>query len=489
MLGVLAALLILLGVIGLVVLGEANARGQRVVDLQRRSVAYANLRLETTTQLYAVESAFANPDPRVIDAAVRQLGLTGYSVDRLQFVATAEADLVARVVAAHDQFAALNARTLDLLRAGQIAAAQRVQTAEVQPVADRLERLTNELVDRAQAEVAQSIEDSREAYARSQAIVLSFAGISLVLALLLGLGLGFSIIRPIRAIGSRVERIAAGDFSDHVRVDNRDELGALAANIDHMNDQLGRLYADLEAANRHKSEFLSNMSHELRTPLNAIIGFSEVLLQRLFGDLNEKQADYLQDILESGKHQLALVNDVLDLSKVEAGRMELQLSTFSLQAVIDNGITMLRETAARSGVALEIACDPRVDTIEADERKVRQVLFNLLSNAVKFTPKGGTVSVHTQARPDAVEISVDDTGVGIAPEDQGRIFEEFGQAKEGKSREGSTGLGLTLAKRFVELHGGAMTLRSTVGQGSTFTFVLPLRRSAGSPGEVSSTPA
>jgi signal transduction histidine kinase len=201
-------------------------------------------------------------------------------------------------------------------------------------------------------------------------------------------------------------------------------------------------------------------------------------LQRLFGELNDKQADYLQDILESGKHQLALVNDILDLSKVEAGRMELQLSTFSLQAVIDSGITMVRETAANSGVALEVECDPRVDMIEADERKVRQVLFNLLSNAVKFTPTGGTVSVRTRGVSDTVEISVDDTGIGIAPEDQGRIFEEFGQAKEGKSREGSTGLGLTLAKRFVELHGGVMSLKSVVGQGSTFTFVLPLRRTA-----------
>jgi signal transduction histidine kinase len=472
----LAALLILLGVIGLVVLGEANARGQRVVDLQRRGAAAAALGLETTQQLNAVETALANPDPRVIETAVRGLGLTGYSVDRLEFVASGEPDLVARVVAAHDQFAALNTLTLGLLSAGQIGEAQRVQTVQVQPVADQLDRLTNELVDRALAEVAQSIDDSRQAYARSQAIVLAFAGVSLVLGLVLGLALGFSIIRPLRAIGSRVERIAAGDFSDHVRVDNRDELGALAANIDRMNDQLGRLYADLEAANRHKSEFLSNMSHELRTPLNAIIGFSEVLLQRLFGDLNERQADYLQDILDSGKHQLALVNDVLDLSKVEAGRMELELSTFSLEAVIDNGITMLRESAARGGVVLEVECDPRADSIEADERKVRQVLFNLLSNAVKFTPKGGTVSVRTRARSDAVEISVDDTGVGIASEDQGRIFEEFGQAKEGKSREGSTGLGLTLAKRFVELHGGSMTLRSVVGQGSTFTFVLPLRR-------------
>jgi signal transduction histidine kinase len=480
-LGVLAALLILLGVIGLVVLGEANARGQRVVDLQRRSVAYAALQLETATQLYAAETALATADPRLIDAAVRGLGLTGYSVDRLQFVASGEADLVAGVVAAHDQFAALNTKTLDLLRAGNVAGAQRVQAVEVTPVADRLERLTNELVDRAQAEVVQSIEDNRQAYAWSQDVMLAFAGVSLVLALVLGLALGFSIIRPIRAIGSRVERIAAGDFTGHVQIENRDELGALAANVDRMNDQLGRLYADLEAANRHKSEFLSNMSHELRTPLNAIIGFSEVLLQRLFGDLNEKQADYLQDILESGKHQLALINDILDLSKVEAGRMELQLSTFSLQTAIDNAITMLREIAGRGGVTLEVEYDPRVNTIEADERKVRQVLFNLLSNAVKFTPKGGTVGVRTIARSDAVEISVDDTGVGIAPEDQGRIFEEFGQAKEGKSREGSTGLGLTLAKRFVELHGGAMSLRSIVGQGSTFTFVLPLRRGVGSP--------
>jgi signal transduction histidine kinase len=331
-------------------------------------------------------------------------------------------------------------------------------------------------VDRAQADVVQSIEDNRQALAVSQTIVLVIAGISLVLAVVLGLALGFSIIRPIRAIGSRVERIAAGDFTGHLRVDNRDELGALAANVDRMNDELSRLYADLQAANRHKSEFLSNMSHELRTPLNAIIGFSEVLLQRLFGELNEKQTDYLQDILDSGKHQLALVNDILDLSKVEAGRMELQLSTFSLQTVIDSGTTMMRETAAKSGIALEVEFDPRVDTIEADERKVRQVIFNLLSNAMKFTPKGGTVGIRTRASADTVEVSVDDTGVGIAPEDQAQIFEEFGQAKEGKSREGSTGLGLTLAKRFVELHGGTLTLRSAVGKGSTFTFVLPLRQ-------------
>src|SRR5690242_10533265 len=237
-LGALVALLILLGVVALVLLAEANTREQRVVDLQRRSIAYADLRLETTTQLYAVETALASRDPKIIDAAARQLGLTGYSVDRLQFVASEEADLVARVVAAHDQFAVLNARTLDLVNTGQIAEAQRVQTVEVQPVEDRLERLTNELVDRAQAEVAQSIEDSRDAYARSQAIVLAFAGLSFVLAIVLGLALGFSIIRPLGVIGARVERIAGGEFTGKVRIDNRDELGALAVNVDRMSDQL-----------------------------------------------------------------------------------------------------------------------------------------------------------------------------------------------------------------------------------------------------------
>jgi signal transduction histidine kinase len=220
------------------------------------------------------------------------------------------------------------------------------------------------------------------------------------------------------------------------------------------------------------------MSHELRTPLNAIIGFSEVLLERLFGELNPKQADYLQDILDSGKHQLTLVNDILDLSKVEAGRMELDLTSFSLKETINSSAAMLRERATRRGIVLEVECDLSHDTIDADQRKVKQVLFNLLSNAVKFTPEGGRITVRARESSDVVEISVQDTGVGIAPEDQERIFEEFAQASSGKSMEASTGLGLTLAKRFVELHGGVMTVKSAVGQGSTFTFSLPLRRAA-----------
>jgi signal transduction histidine kinase/HAMP domain-containing protein len=232
----------------------------------------------------------------------------------------------------------------------------------------------------------------------------------------------------------------------------------------------------LEVANRHKSEFLANMSHELRTPLNAIIGFSEVLLERMFGELNDKQAEYLDDIVASGRHLLSLINDILDLSKIEAGRMELDLASFDLRAALDNALTLVRERAVRHRIALRMAVDQRLGQIVADERKVKQILLNLLSNALKFTPEGGQVTLGAELADGSVEISVTDTGIGIAAEDQEAIFEEFRQVggDYARKREG-TGLGLALARKFVELHGGRIWVKSEVGHGSTFTFTLPLR--------------
>jgi signal transduction histidine kinase len=255
-------------------------------------------------------------------------------------------------------------------------------------------------------------------------------------------------------------------------------LARVASQVAHRRRDLALANAQLDRANHAKSDFLANMSHELRTPLNAIIGFSEVLGQRYFGELNEKQDEYVRDILASGKHQLALINDILDLSKVEAGRMELQLSEFSLAAAAEVGLLMIRERAALKDIALISDVDPTVDRATADERKIKQVLFNLLSNAVKFTPVGGAISL--TARPDAAGtvISVQDTGVGITPEDQVRVFEEFQQTRSGEREEASTGLGLTLARKFVELHGGRIWLESEVGRGSTFRFTLPSGRRA-----------
>ena len=166
----------------------------------------------------------------------------------------------------------------------------------------------------------------------------------------------------------------------------------------------------LEAASQHKSEFLANMSHELRTPLNAIIGFSEVLTEHMFGELNEKQDEYLKDIYASGQHLLSLINDILDLSKIEAGRMELELTDFDLPQAVDNALTLVRERAGRRGIALGINVDNRLGQIRGDERKVRQVVLNLLSNAIKFTPEGGRIEVAAMPRDGSVEVSVSDTG-------------------------------------------------------------------------------
>jgi signal transduction histidine kinase len=245
------------------------------------------------------------------------------------------------------------------------------------------------------------------------------------------------------------------------------------------NARLFREIADksrqLEVASQHKSEFLANMSHELRTPLNAIIGFSEVLTDRMFGELNEKQEEYLKDIYASGTHLLSLINDILDLSKIEAGRMELELTDFDLPTAIENALMLVRERAGRRSIALRTNIDNRLGQIQADERKVRQVVLNLLSNAIKFTPEGGRIEVGAVSRDGFVEISVSDTGVGIAPEDQEAVFEEFRQVGTAAKKVEGTGLGLTLCRKFVELHGGKIWVKSQLGQGSTFTFTIPVR--------------
>jgi signal transduction histidine kinase len=235
---------------------------------------------------------------------------------------------------------------------------------------------------------------------------------------------------------------------------------------------------ELEAASRHKSEFLANMSHELRTPLNAIIGFSEVLSEGMFGEINEKQTEYLKDILEAGQHLLSLINDILDLSKIEAGRMELEATDFDLPSAIENAVILVRERAGRRGITLGREIDERLGTIRTDERKVKQVLLNLLSNALKFTTEGGRIDVRADVHEDLAEISVTDIGVGIAPEDQEAVFEEFRQVGTAAKKVEGTGLGLALSRKFIELHGGKIWVKSQVGVGSTFTFTLPLRHGA-----------
>jgi signal transduction histidine kinase len=291
--------------------------------------------------------------------------------------------------------------------------------------------------------------------------------------------LAVPLTREDQVIGAlSVNRKAPGEFPPEVIELLRTfaTQSALAIQNARLFQELGDKGQELEAASRHKSEFLANMSHELRTPLNAIIGFSEVLGERMFGELNAKQEEYVQDILSSGRHLLSLINDILDLSKVEAGRMELELSRFDLPAAIGGAVILVRERATRHGLGLDVSVDDRLGVFVGDERKIRQVLLNLLSNAVKFTPEGGRITVRAAPADGSVEVSVSDTGIGIAPEDQEAIFQEFRQVGTdyARKREG-TGLGLALARRFVDLHGGRIWVKSRSGEGSTFTFTLPVR--------------
>lgn len=232
----------------------------------------------------------------------------------------------------------------------------------------------------------------------------------------------------------------------------------------------------LAFANKAKSEFLANMSHELRTPLNSIIGFTELLRQRMAGDINVKQERYVENVLNSSKFLLNLINDILDLSKVEAGKIELIIEKISIPIVIGETITLLKERASKNKVVLKEELDPDLDIIEADKQRIKQILFNLLNNAIKFSKtEGGIVCVRTKMDGDTAKISVSDTGIGIRGEDLGKLFKEFEQVNPDITRNyGGTGLGLAISKKLVELHGGRIWVESRFGEGSTFTFELPI---------------
>ena len=340
-----------------------------------------------------------------------------------------------------------------------------------------------------------------EAFAPIQAAIWRTA-VLLVVFLLVAIAtsvlLARNLARPIEAIQVAAAKIGSGSLDQRIEASSRDELGALAEEFNQMAVRLQASRAgleqqvqertrelaealaeldeksrELEAASRHKSEFLANVSHELRTPLNAISGFTQVLRRGLFGEINDKQAEYLDDILAAARDLLSLIDDVLDLSKVEAGQIELEVEPFYLPATLERGIVIVSDRAAKGDVRISLSSDPTVDTVVGDERRIRQVVLNLLSNAVKFTPAGGAVDVTAARVNGEVRVAISDDGPGIAPADQARIFEEFQQAAAGKQQGEGTGLGLALSKRLVELHDGRIWVESELGKGSTFVFTLP----------------
>jgi signal transduction histidine kinase len=472
---VIVALLIVVGTVGLQQLSAVDRRAEDLVKLQRKIAAYRQLQHDTTGQLYSVASALQAPDEQTLAATLRQLNQFGFDLDRLEFVARDEVELLARVREDYEEFIRVVTQVIELVRQNRVPEGRDLHLSRTGPLTDRLERLTNELVNRAEADMVTSIDTSHAAYATSRALVIGFAVGRIALALVLGYAISWSLIGPVKQMDARLREIASGDFSRHVDVHNADELGALAANLNRMNDRLGQLYEQLETANRHKSQFLANVSHELRTPLNAIIGFTRVVLRKTGGQIPELHRDNLQKVLISGESLLTLINGLLDLSKIEAGKMDIVVDTFEVDVIVDATVSTVEPmlTGGRVRLVREIA--PGIPPLQTDREKLRQVLLNLLSNAAKFTEEG-EIRLSVWRKDGSLMLTVADTGIGMEPEALTYIFEEFRQAPaSGLPRHRGTGLGLAITKRLVQLLGGEIAAASEPGTGSTFTVVIPIR--------------
>ena len=652
-------LLVGLGAVGLHVLSGVNQQTKDLITLQRKIEAYRQLQHDTISQLYGVTSALLFSDDRMLDDALRQLIQFGYDFDRLRFVSKSEVAVIDQVRQEYGRLIDAVKQVVSLIRAGKVKEAREIQQTQAGPLADRLERLTNKLVNVAEADMVAGIDSSDRAYGASQWIVIGFALGSVLLALSLGYVISWSLIEPMKEIEARLQRIAAGDFTQRVHVVNRDELGALAANVNIASEELGRLYRriqdqtrdlkrsieelqalgdvaqavnstldleqvlgtivakaaelseaeagaiyvvsqesrqfrlraiygisdalikaierqgigagetplgqaadrreplqiadlrdeaaflhdaileagyrallivpllredqvlgalvvrrkepglfpqytvdllqtfaaqsvfaiqnarlfgeleeksrELEVASRHKSQFLANMSHELRTPLNSVLGFSEMLADGIYGAMPERASAALGKIQANGRHLLNLINDVLDLSKIEAGQLMLSPNDYVMGQIVQSVVASTEAQARAKGISLVASIAQGLPVGFGDERRITQVLLNLVSNAVKFTDQG-SVTITATASHGLFEVSVRDTGPGIAAGDHARIFEEFQQVDSSSTREkGGTGLGLAISKRIVALHGGRISVESAPGAGSTFRVALPVR--------------
>jgi signal transduction histidine kinase len=479
-----------MGAMCLQMIAKMSSQGQLLDEAHERVHWSQDIQHALALQMNFTAMALLLKDEGTVENILRENNRFNNTLARLEKAAQPEeVQLIQRIRTAQGEALTTVADIANLVRDGKVDDAMQLQLRKEYPLYVQIEGLVNQLVQR-EREQMDRLRSSVAAANRKMLILMASSAAALILlALLLGFVISWSFILPVQEAHGFLGQVAKGNFGATINVPNRDEFGALAERMNHMSqelhrldesqrrgsEELQRLNEQLLRASKAKSDFLANMSHELRTPMNAILGFIEMVLDEIYGEVPAHLKEPLTDIQTNGKHLLHLINDVLDLSKIEAGRMELVCADYSVQDVVETVRASLQSLALEKGLGFVAAAQDDIPLAFGDGKRIAQCLMNLVGNALKFC-KRGQVAVWVELRGETLVYRVSDTGIGIPKEELENIFTQFRQLDTAITREFSgTGLGLNITKKFVEMHGGRIWVESELGQGSTFFFSVPLR--------------
>jgi signal transduction histidine kinase len=486
----IAVVLIAMGAMSLRAIGSVVRHSHQLDQARERVDAARQIEHALGLQMNFTRNALLLRDDATIESMFRENNRFQATFDRLEAGAQDDQrETIRRIRSTQDQVMATVARIAALIRENKADEAMTLHLNEGYPQYREIATLVTRAVRNEEAEMGRLRAGMDAVNRHAIRLVSVFGAASIGLALGLGFVISWSFILPVRAADGFLERVAKGDFTASIAEPNRDEFGALAERMNHMSGELHQLYdeqrrtaqqlralnAELERASKAKSDFLASMSHELRTPMNAILGFTEMIRDGIYGDIPDDIREPVGDIHTCGKQLLGLINNVLDLSKIEAGRMDLALGDYVVDDVVSPVRQALHALAAAKGLVLAVTIPAETPLCFGDGKLLTQCVMNLAGNALKFT-REGRVEVRVEVQDDDLLFAVADTGIGIPAEQVGHIFEEFRQADVTVSREfGGTGLGLSITRKLVELHGGRIWVESVEGKGSTFFFRVPVR--------------